>query len=66
MLFTIQDFLATCACPENRVCPENFQGGRGQLPSPAFPSLDGWNHARDLPWARKDCKVLLFCMLNML
>jgi len=24
-IFTIQDFWATCACPENRVCPEIFQ-----------------------------------------
>ena len=22
--FTVQDFWATCACPKNRVCPENF------------------------------------------
>ena len=24
IFFTIQDFWATCACPENRVCPEHF------------------------------------------
>jgi len=25
IFFTIQNFWATCACPENRVCPESFQ-----------------------------------------
>jgi len=36
------------------------------LASAVFISFDGWNHALDLPWAWKDCKVLLFCMLHML
>jgi len=33
IFFIIQDFWGTCACPENRVCPEIFQD-RGQPPSP--------------------------------
>ena len=30
--FYIQDFWATCACPENRVCPENFQARGAAAP----------------------------------
>jgi len=28
IFFFIQEFWATCACPENRVCPEIFPVGR--------------------------------------
>ena len=35
IFFIIQDFLASCACPENRVCPEIFQNnGGGRPPRP--------------------------------
>ena len=35
IFFINQDFWATCACPENRVCPEIFQDrGGGRLPRP--------------------------------
>ena len=35
ILFIIQDFWATCACPENRVCTEIFQDrGGGRPPRP--------------------------------
>jgi len=36
-IFIIQDFLATCACPENRVCPQSFQDRGGGRPSDAPP-----------------------------
>jgi len=32
MYFIIQDFLANCCCPENRVCPKIFQGRGGGRP----------------------------------
>jgi len=35
IFFIIQDFLATCACTENRVCPENFQARVGGRPPPS-------------------------------
>ena len=40
ILFTFQDFWATCARPENRVCPDFFQtrgGGRPPDPPPRTP-----------------------------
>jgi len=30
--FIFQDFSASCACPENRVCPEFFKPGDGSPP----------------------------------
>ena len=41
--FIIQDFWTTCACPENRVCPENFQdrgGGRPPRPPASYAYAD--------------------------
>ena len=32
IFFIIQDFWATCACPENRVCPKILQDRRGGRP----------------------------------
>ena len=32
IFFIIQEFWATCACPENRICPEIFQAGGWQPP----------------------------------
>jgi len=34
MFFIIQDFWATCACPENSVCREIFQDGGAAAPAP--------------------------------
>jgi len=34
IFFIVQEFWATCACPENRICHEIFQDGRRQPPSP--------------------------------
>jgi len=34
--FYIQDFWAICACPENRVCPEKFEGAM-KPPPPCTP-----------------------------
>jgi len=36
IFFIIQDFWATCACPENRVCPKNFKD-RGAAAPPRAP-----------------------------
>ena len=30
-IFIFQDFWATCACPENKVCPEFFKPGGGKV-----------------------------------
>jgi len=39
-IFIIQDFWATCACPENRVWPKIFQaGGAASLLSPRLVRL---------------------------
>jgi len=32
----IQDFWTTCACPENRVWPENFQARGGGRPPASY------------------------------
>jgi len=34
-IFIIHDFWTTCTCPENIICPENFQSG--ELPPPRPP-----------------------------
>jgi len=39
IFFIIQDFLATCACTENRDCPENVQARVGGRPPPDTPPL---------------------------
>jgi len=36
VFFIIQDFWATCACPENRVCPEIFQARGGCRPHASY------------------------------
>ena len=58
--FTIQDFWATSACPENRFCPENFQAGMRAAPPPhdeSFSSHECLNHrcrSRQIFGAAKD------------
>ena len=46
VFFIIQDFWATSACPENRVCPENFQarGGAAVPPDPPPRTMLGLIH----------------------
>ena len=36
IFFILQDIWATCACPENRVCPDFFQARGGRPPPPAL------------------------------
>jgi len=37
LFFIIQGFWAICACPENGVCPENFQARGAAIPPPRTP-----------------------------
>ena len=52
-IFYFQEFWATCACPENKVCPENFQdrgGGSPPRPPASYAYADGSNARMVMVW----------------
>jgi len=51
IFITIQNFLANCACPENRDCTEIFQAGVKQPPPICTPMISGTS-SRDRIFAK--------------
>jgi len=53
--FIIQDFRATCTCPENRVCPEIFQARATAFPVPRAPMSRNVSQIFKLPSKFMQC-----------